>query len=264
LNAIELRPATDEEIQAVGAIPGYASPVGLKDILIIVDELIPLSTNLVAGANDEGYHLRNVNYGRDYSANIIADITTAMDAEPCVECDNPIHIVRGVEVGNIFKLGTHFSEAMGCYFLDKQGQSKPIVMGSYGIGVGRLLACIVEEHHDENGLKWPISVSPFQVHLVSLTSKKSDLQNDHSQIAEQLYKSLTNNQIECLYDDREESPGVKFNDADLIGVPIRLTVSERALKNGGIEYKRRDNPEKIIIPLENVLLKLKEEMNRLV
>jgi prolyl-tRNA synthetase len=263
LHAVDLRPAVESEIRAVGAVPGYASPVGLTKVMVVVDDIIPQSTNLVSGANLEGFHLRNVNYGRDYQASIIADITIANDGDECVECGQPLHSVRGIEVGNIFKLGTWISEAMGCYYLDREGNSHPIVMGSYGIGVGRLLACIAEEHHDEYGLIWPVTISPFHVHLVVLPSKVGGEQNDSLSVAESLYREINAEQLECLFDDREESPGIKFNDADLIGIPIRLTVSERSIKNGGIEYKRRDKPEKTIIPSENIIPVIRDEIKKL-
>lgn len=246
LNARSLRPATEDEIRATGAAPGYASPVGLSNVLVVVDDLIPQSPNLVAGANREGYHLRNVNYRRDYQADLVTDIANAQAGYPCPQCGEPLQAVRGVEVGNIFKLGAGFSQAMGCQYVDPDGQLKPIIMGSYGIGAGRLLACIAEEHHDEFGLEWPISVTPYQVHLVALAGKGSG--SATNQIAEELYQALQGAGIEVLYDDREESPGVKFNDADLIGLPLRLTVSERALKQGGVEFKRRTEPEKMILP----------------
>jgi len=263
LNASKIRPATEDEIRAVGAIPGYASPVGLKDAFTIVDDIIPISPNLVSGANIEGYHLLNVNYERDYKADIITDITVAQDGDACIECNHPLRSVRGVEVGNIFKLGTHFSVSMGCYYLDKQGQSLPIIMGSYGIGTGRLLACIAEEHHDDYGLIWPITVSPYKIHLISLPWKNSNAGNADPNMAEMLYQSFKEEKIDCLYDDRQESPGVKFNDADLIGNPIRLTISERSINNGGLEYKRRNKQEKIIIPYETVIPAMHEEIKLL-
>lgn len=257
IGAQSLRPATEAEIRAVGAVPGYASPIGLKDALVIVDDVIPTSPNLVAGANEEGYHMRNVNYGRDYTADIVTDIAAAQDGDACPNCGGTLHSVRGVEVGNIFKLGTRYSDAMGCYFLDKDGNKKPVIMGSYGIGSGRLLACIAEEHHDDRGLIWPITVAPYQVHLVALPGK------DSAQVqiaADQLYQDLVNAGVEVLYDDREESPGVKFNDADLIGLPIRLTVSERALKEDCVEFKRRDQEEKRLIPRAQILIRVQEEI----
>ncbi len=260
VKASELRPATEAEIRAVGAEPGYASPVGLKDALVVVDEAIPDSPNLVAGANREGYHLRNVNFGRDYQADIIADIAAAQEGDACPQCGGALRTVRGVEVGNIFKLGTRYSDAMGCTYLDKDGQQKPVIMGSYGIGSGRLLACVAEEHHDEQGLIWPVTVAPYHVHLVSLAGKGNP---EILTAAEQLYHDLTAAGVEVLYDDREESPGVKFNDADLIGLPIRLTVSERAQEQGGVEFKRRDQAEKHIIPRPDVIAYVQAEIEQL-
>lgn len=259
----ELRPATELEILSTGAVPGYASPIGLKGVLVIVDELIIHSPNLVSGANIDGYHLINVNYGRDYSADIIADITEVHEGDQCINCGSLLRFTRGVEVGNIFKLGTHFSESMGCYYLDNDGQSHPIVMGSYGIGTGRLLACIAEEHHDEHGLVWPISVSPYQVHLITLPWKTNPQYSDQTHLAETIYQQLNGLDIDCLFDDRQESPGVKFNDADLIGNPIRLTISERSIKSGGIEFKLRHKSEKSIIPIENIIPTLQQEFKQL-
>ena len=263
LNALDIRPAIESEIRAVGAIPGYASPVGLNDVFTIVDELIPLSSNLVSGANIEDYHLLNVNFGRDYPADIIADITVAHDKDFCTECHHPLRTKRAIEVGKSFKLGTHFSESRGCNYIDTQGHINPIVMGSYEIGTERLLACIAEEHHDEHGLIWPITVSPYLIHLISLPWKSSAPSDIGLKMADELYQRFQEAQIECLYDDREESPGVKFNDADLIGNPIRLTISERSIKNGGIEFKRRDLPEKTIISYENIIPAIHDEINHL-
>jgi prolyl-tRNA synthetase len=257
LKAIELRPALEEEIIASGAVPGYASPKDLKETVIVVDDLIPESSNLVAGANEEGFHFLNVNYPRDYSADIVTDIAVAEEDSKCPECGHNMVIQRGVEVGNIFKLGTRYTEAMGARFLDAEGNSKPVIMGSYGIGSGRLMASIAEEYHDEHGLIWPISVAPYDVHLVVLPGKISQVEDggdslDPIAVAEQVYKDLQSAGIEMLFDDRKESPGVKFNDADLIGIPIRLTVSGRALATGGIEVKLRDKKEKEIIPLDEI------------
>ena len=261
LKAKEMRPAREDEILAVGAIPGYASPVGLKNIMVVVDDIIPQSINLVAGANEDGYHLLNVNYGRDYNANIIADITAAQDGDACPNCSHPLHSVRGVEVANIFKLGSRYSEAMGCYYLDQDSRTKPVIMGSYGIGSGRLLACIAEEHHDQKGLIWPITVAPYQVHLVELKGKNGT--SETHILAEHLYADLQTSGIEVLYDDRDESPGIKFNDADLIGLPLRVTVSERSIKQGGVELKRRDQQEKNIISSGSAVIKLKSEISLL-
>lgn len=257
IRARSLRPASEDEIRAVGAVPGYASPIGLKDILVVVDNLIPSSPNLVAGANEAGFHLLNVNYGRDYQADLVVDIAAAQQGDGCPACGNFLHEQRGIEVGNIFKLGTRYSEAMGCHYLDAQGQPQPVVMGSYGIGIGRLLACIAEQHHDDAGLVWPITVAPYPVHLVLLAGRGS---NETAEIAERLYTELESAGIQALYDDRLESPGVKFNDADLIGLPIRLTVSDRAMKAGGVEFKRRDRIEREVIPFESVVQRIKLEI----
>lgn len=265
IGAKDLRPATENEIKAAGAVPGFASPVGIgrpqgSPLQIIVDDIIPESPNLVAGANDEGYHLLNVNYGRDYKANIIADIAAADAGAACPECSASMRAERGVEVGNIFKLGTRYSDALGCTFLDRDGQTKPVIMGSYGIGVGRLLACVAEEHHDEYGLIWPVTLAPYQVHLVLLKGKGAGVQGSSEKLAGQLYADLQAAGIEVLYDERDESPGVKFNDADLIGLPLRLTASERALSAGGVEMKLRHKPEKAILPLGDAIQRIKSEI----
>jgi prolyl-tRNA synthetase len=259
LQAKELRPAQEEEIRATGAVPGYASPLGLKDVLVVVDDILPQSPNLVAGANEEGYHLLNVNYGRDYQAAIVADIAAAEEGDACPRCGSPLRTSRGVEVANIFKLGTRYSVAMGCQFIDRQGKSQPVIMGSYGIGTGRLLACIAEEHRDEHGLIWPISVAPYPVQLVMLGGTGEQPETT----ASRLYHELAAASVEVLYDDREESPGVKFNDADLIGLPLRLTVSERAFKRGGVELKYRASQDTVIVPLEEVVARVKAEIETL-
>ncbi len=249
-----LRPATDEEIRATGAIPGYASPLGMRGATVIVDDGVAASANLVAGANEEGYHLLNTNVFRDYQPTIIADIAAAGDGDACPLCGQGLYTSRGVEVGNIFKLGTRYSAAAGAMYLAADGTAKPIVMGSYGIGSGRLLACIAEEHHDDKGLIWPITVAPYPVHLVSLGQNEA---------ANRIYAALQQARIEVLYDDREESPGVKFNDADLIGIPIRLTVSSRSLAKGGVEMKRRDQEEKEIVAEASLQNRLQTEINSL-
>jgi len=258
-NAIDadwLRPATDDEIRAAGATPGYASPIGLKHVTVVVDDAVPASSNLVAGANEEGYHLLNTNTPRDYAATIVADIAAAGDGDACSQCGQPLVTARGVEIGNIFKLGTWFSEAIGATYLAADGAQKPIVMGSYGIGSGRLLACVAEEHHDDKGLVWPISAAPYHVHLVSLAGAEPSVLES----AERVYRALLDTNIEVLYDDRDESPGVKFADADLIGIPVRLTVSARSLGQGGVEMKRRDRKELEIVAESDLIARLQAEI----
>ncbi|MFN2112475.1 MAG: proline--tRNA ligase [Anaerolineales bacterium] len=262
LGAKSLRPAVEEEIKASGAVPGYASPVGLKDIIVVVDDLIPDSPNLVAGANEEGYHFTNVNYGRDFEADIVTDIAAAQDGDGCPNCASSMRAVRGVEVGNIFKLGTWYSEAVGATYQDAAGNEKPIVMGSYGIGSGRLLASIAEEYHDDYGLIMPVTVAPYEVYLVELAGSKQESETVH-QAAEKLYQDLQDAGIEVLFDDRDESPGVKFNDADLIGIPLRLTVGGRSLQQGGVEAKLRHEKEKSLYPLDETVERTKAALQEL-
>jgi prolyl-tRNA synthetase len=262
VNAIKakaMRPATEDEIRAVGAVPGFASPVGIDrtKILIVVDDLIPQSPNLVAGANEIDYHYKNVNYGRDYEAHIVADIVSAREGDPTINGNGILQEVRGVEVGNIFKLGTDFTIPLGATYLDENGERKPVIMGSYGIGVGRLLACVAEEFHDEHGLMLPMTVAPYQVHLVMLPGDGLEA------IGDAIYAELVCAGIEVLYDDRDERAGVKFNDADLIGLPLRLTVSKRSLESGGVEFKRRDRQDRAIIARDDVLKTMQAEIQNL-
>jgi prolyl-tRNA synthetase len=267
LGARDLRPATEDEIKAVGAVPGFASPIGIAHlhgdeshgtrrmpVQVVLDDSIPASPNLVAGANETDYHLLNTNTPRDYTPDLVTDLAAAEEGHACPDCGNPLRAARGVEVGNIFQLGTFYSDSLHCTFLDRDGQEKPVVMGSYGIGVGRLLACIAEEHHDDHGLVWPVSVAPYQVHLVLLRGRDSP---QAEETANALYEDLQAAGLEVLYDDREESPGVKFNDADLIGLPIRLTVSDRALAQAGAEGKLRTSSEKTIIPMDQIVQEVK-------
>lgn len=233
IGAAELRPMTVEEVDKIGCVAGYASPIGVGDrALVVVDEVVAASVNLVAGANEAGWHLRNVNAGRDYAPDLVADLTAVDDGQPCTVCGAPLRTARGVEAGNIFKLGTHFSIALGASYLDEDGAEKPIVMGSYGIGVGRLFACIAEEHHDERGLIWPASIAPFEVHVCAIG-------DEGLSEAEAVVASLESAGIEVLFDDRGERPGVQFADSELIGCPIRLTVSKRSLAAGGVEASLR-------------------------
>lgn len=252
IKARRLRPATADEIRAIGAEPGYGSPLGIArdNVLLVVDDLVARSPNLVAGANREGFHLRNTNHGRDYGADIVTDIVSANDGHHCPNCGTPLTTARGVEVGNIFKLGTKYSIALGATYLDENGVEKPIVMGCYGIGSGRLMAVLVEIHHDEAGIRWPITVAPYQVSLVSLATAKTP---EVTAAAEQLYADLVKAGVEVIYDDRDERAGVKFNDADLLGIPIRLTVGAKGLSNGVVEAKLRRSGEAWEMPLATLV-----------
>jgi prolyl-tRNA synthetase len=252
LGGLNFRAATDEEIKAVGAVPGYASPIGLqkdlgsgRKLMVVADDSAVNFPNLVGGANKVDYHLKNTNAQRDYEPDVVADIALAQDGDKCVGSEAVLKLHRGIEVGHCFKLGKRYSEAMNVTYLDENGKAQTPVMGSYGIGVGRLMAAIVEQHHDEHGIIWPESVAPFDIHLVSLGKKPDEV----SQQAEVLYEELQDAGLEVLFDDRRESPGVKFADADLIGVPWRVTVSERGLKTGSVEVKHRSEAERKMIPL---------------
>ena len=255
VNARSVRAATIDEIEAAGAVAGYASPIGLNrsKALVVVDNLIPLEAGLVAGANERGMHLLNVLYGRDYEADHTGNLAAAFEGAPCDVCGQPLRMVRGVEVGNIFQLGMRYSTALGAMFADERGQLQPVVMGSYGIGLGRVLACVAEAHHDDKGLCWPMAVAPFQVMLVSLAKSA-----ETKAAAEQVYASLRAADIEVLLDDRDISPGVKFGDADLIGLPVRLTVSERSLKQGGVELKLRQAAGVEVVSLDQITSRVME------
>ncbi|MEA2642082.1 MAG: prolyl-tRNA synthetase [Chloroflexota bacterium] len=261
LGARWLRPATLEAIGAVGAVAGYASPIGIRreGVRVVVDDLVAASPNLVSGANEAGVHYRNVKVGRDYQPDVVQDIVAAYEGAGCPECGAPVRLVRGVEVGNIFQLGTRYTEALGATFLDAEGQARPIVMGSYGIGIGRLLACLAEAHHDERGLRLPIEVAPYEVALVRLSRGEPELDAQ----ADVLHEALQAAGVEVLYDDREVSPGVKFADADLIGMPLRATISARSLQNGGVELKRRDQADLVIVPVEGVVAAVRAQLSTL-
>ena len=250
-----LRPASADEIRAAGMEPGYGSPIGARETVVVVDELAAHSPNLVAGANREGFHYRNVNLGRDFTADVVADITNAQEGDPCPVCGSAVVLRNGIEVGNIFKLGTKFTDAAGATYLGEDGQAHPIVMGSYGIGVGRNVACIVEAHHDDKGIVWPAEVAPYAAHLVSIGASKEPRVLE---IAERLHDIAKDGgpRREVLWDDREESPGVKFTDAELLGMPWILTVSPRSLAAGGIEVTERATGERATLPIEEVEAKL--------
>jgi prolyl-tRNA synthetase len=244
-----LRPATVEEIKARGMEAGYGSPIGARDAVVVVDELVARSPNLVAGANRVGWHVKNVNVPRDYTPDHIAEITNAREGDPCPKCGLPVRLTKGIEVGNIFKLGTEFTDAFGSMYLGDDGERHAIVMGSYGIGLGRNVACIVEAHHDEKGIAWPDEVAPYAAHLVSIGAGRDP---KVLETADRLHALAKDAGREILYDDRDESPGVKFTDAELLGMPWILTVSPRSLAAGGVEVTRRATGERSTQPLETV------------
>lgn len=252
VKANSLRPAWDEEILKAEMVPGYGSPIGCSDdVIVVVDDSVAKSNNLVCGANKQDYHYKNTNFGIDYTG-IVADIACAQSGYICPSCGAELSCSKGVEVGNIFQLGTRYSEQMNCFYQDENGKRQPVVMGSYGIGVGRLLACLCEEYNDEKGLKLPVSVAPYQVHLVSLLKDEK--------AADDVYSCLCKHGFEVLYDDRKETAGVKFADADLIGIPVRVTLGSKNYINGVCEVKLRASDSDVrTVKLENIC----SEINKL-
>ncbi len=248
LNCIDLHLASEAETKVSGLIAGYASPMNLKGVKIIADDSIKPGSNFVAGANKHDAHFKNVNYPRDFKVDLVTDIARVRAGDLCQKCKSKLLAQRGIEVGHVFKLGTFLSERLGAYFLDKDGTTKPIIMGCYGIGLGRLLAAAVEQSHDDKGIIWPLPIAPFQVHLCTLKAED----NKVSETAEKIYADFNTAGIDVLYDDRDESPGVKFNDADLIGIPLRVVVSPRSLQSGGVEIKWRKEKQSRIIPLDGL------------
>ncbi|MBI2965315.1 MAG: proline--tRNA ligase [Chloroflexi bacterium] len=234
LGGADVRLATADQVRAAGLVAGSASAVGLDRVRSVVDDSVTAGGNYVAGANREDRHLRNVNYGRDFKADLMVDLALARDGDACPKCDGTLRAKRGIEVGHIFKLGTRYAEKMGAMYLDAQGVPHPIVMGCYGIGVGRLLAAAIEANHDGRGMTLPRAIAPFEVYLASLGDDA-----DVVSAADSLYRDLEAASVDVLYDDRDEPPGVKFNDADLIGPPLRVVVSKRSLKNAQVEVKSR-------------------------
>ena len=239
--------STDDELRRYGLVAGYASPIDVKGVTVVVDDSVASTTNLIAGANKLGYHLKNMNYPRDFKADVVTDISLARDGMTCVHCGGALTERRGIEVGNIFKLGTKYSEAMNATYLSQQGRPQLLFMGCYGIGIGRLLASIVEANHDEDGIIWPPAVTPYQVHLMHIG--KGD---EVRQRAETLYTDLRAQGYEVLYDDRQESPGVKFKEADLLGIPLRFTISQRTLETDSVEIKRRAEQKKDLVKLDEL------------
>jgi len=243
---------------AIGAVGGFTGPIGLHDCTVVVDsELVGLK-NLCAGACKLDHHILNVNYGRDYEGDIVTDLKVLKEGDPCPVCGAPIKHTRGIEVGQVFKLGTKYSKAMNAIYKDENQQDHPLVMGCYGIGVSRTLAAVIEQHHDEDGIIWPVSVAPYHA-IVTLVKPKDE---EQAKLAEEIYQSLLTAGVEAVIDDRDERPGVKFKDADLLGFPIRITVGKRA-GEGIVEYKLRRDSEKselsVAEAIENAIKLVNEE-----
>jgi len=252
-DANELILASFADVERItGAAVGFAGPVALKEETeLIVDNEVALMTNFIVGANETDYHLKNVNLSRDFKPTRIVDIRTIVSGDPCPQCGAPVETCRGIEVGHIFKLGTKYSDALDCKFLDQAGQERSMIMGCYGIGVGRTLAAIIEQHYDENGIIWPLAAAPYHA-IVIPTNTSDELINT---VAEDIHNRLQQAGIEVLIDDRSERPGVKFKDADLIGIPLRVTVGRKA-SEGIVEYKERAAGEVIELTVEEVVAKI--------
>ncbi|KNZ71242.1 prolyl-tRNA synthetase [Thermincola ferriacetica] len=264
LGALHLDLAGSETVQRItGAEVGFAGPVGLKNVTIIADHEVMKMVNAVAGANKTGYHLKNVKPGRDFKPDMEADIRIVQAGEPCPRCNGTLAMARGIEVGQIFKLGTKYSKALGAKFLDENGKEQYIVMGCYGIGITRTVAAAIEQNHDQDGIIWPMSIAPFQVIVVPVSAKSSE----QVELAERIYSQLLEAGIEVIIDDRSERPGVKFKDADLIGYPIRVTVGNKAVDEGRVEVRLRKTGDTRDLPVEEVVTYVKnlvdEEMKRL-
>ncbi len=256
VKAAELRPMTDDEIASIGAVAGYGSPVGITGATVVIDELVAHSANLIAGANKAGYHMRNVNAARDFAAGHVGDITAARAGDGCPDCGSPMRARRGVEVAQIFKLGTRYSAALGATFPDADGQLRPVIMGCYGIGIGRLLGCAAQEHRDEMGLRLPVTIAPYHVHLCPLDGAGSPA----GEAAARLYRELWASGVEVLLDDRDERAGVKFAGADLIGLPLRLTLGQRSLAAGTAELRDRATGETATVPLNEVVTAVRQRL----
>jgi prolyl-tRNA synthetase len=259
LKTVELAPMDEAAVRKHGLVAGSASPVGLKNIRIVADDRAIGSHNFVAGANKPDVHYKNVNHGRDWNADIVTDISLAREGDVCPRCGGTLRTKRGQEMGHVFKLGTVYTEKLEAAFSDADGNLQHPVMGCYGIGVGRTFAAAIEANHDERGIVWPAELAPYDVHVVGLGFDKPGVRES----AEQVYQQLQDAGLEVLFDDREEgSAGVKFNDADLLGMPVRVTVSPRSIENGGAEIKRRTEKDAQVVGLDAVASTVRDLIGR--
>ncbi len=261
LGCIQLEMADSESIKKLTkAEVGFSGPVGLKGVKMIVDEQIPNLFNFVTGANQNDYHLVNVNSERDFKIDQVADIKTAKEGEGCPKCKKGrLKTDRGIEVGNTFMLGTKYSQSLGATFIDKDGKEKPFIMGSYGVGITRTAQAAVEKYHDEKGIIWPVSIAPLHINILPVNIQDQTQKN----VAFDIYQRMKENKMEVLIDDRDERAGVKFNDSDLIGLPLRITVGEKYLKKKKVELTLRGKNETLFCPKEEVLEKSKKILEKL-
>lgn len=250
LDCNELELAGPETVTKItGAPTGFAGPIGLNDIEIYADHTVEVMSNFICGANEKDLHIKNVNIEQDFNVTEFHDLRSVTCGDECPRCEGKLEIHRGIEVGHIFKLGTKYSEAMGATFLDTDGKEKPMVMGCYGIGVGRTGAAAIEQNNDEGGIIWPMPLAPYQV-IITIVNPKDD---EVRTTAESIYESLKLEGIEVILDDRNERPGIKFKDADLIGIPVRITVGGRGIKEGKVEVKHRKEKDAANIEIEKVV-----------
>ena len=253
--AINVELATDEEMKSLGLVKGFVGPINSK-IDVIADKKIKYIKNAITGANKKDYHIKNINL-KDFKVNRYEDITFVKEGEKCPVCGELLSFNNGIEVGNLFKLGTKYSEALGLYYTDEHNKLNPVYMGCYGIGLGRCMATIVEEHHDEKGIIWPMEVAPYKVCIVLINSKDEEMNNK----ANEIYNKLNSLGIDTLLDDRDERPGVKFNDMDLIGIPIRIVVGSKS-KEGIVEYKNRNSNDVLELNIKDAIEKIKENVGK--
>lgn len=252
--AVEFELASETTIKDVTcAEVGFAGPIGIKTDYLLIDQEIADQKNLIIGANKTEYHVENANYGRDFEGTV-GDFRNVEEGDKCTKCGSSLEVARGVEVGHIFKLGTKYSESMGATYLDKNGKSQPIVMGCYGIGVERTAAAVIEQHHDENGIIWPLAIAPYHVVVVPVNMKKEE----QIEAAEKIYNELKDIGVEVLLDDRDERVGFKFKDSELIGIPIRITVGKDII-DGKVEFKLRSEADKEVISLDEIKEKVEAE-----
>jgi prolyl-tRNA synthetase len=258
LDVERLELANEERVrEATGAPVGFAGPVGLK-IRMVADEGVRELSNFACGANKEDAHYTGVNWGRDVDLSEFADLLLVAGGDPCPRCDGKLEAFRGIEVGHIFKLGTKYSEAMACNYTDEAGAERPMIMGCYGLGIGRTVAAAIEQNHDKDGIIWPRPLAPFEVLLAGLNPDDEEVKR----VTEQLYGQLLEKGVEVFYDDRDERPGVKFKDADLIGLPVRLVVGAKSLADGKVEISLRRDREKQMVPVAEAVSKILELMEK--
>ena len=260
VGAIELHMASEESIIAANGMPGFMSPIGInKDTKIVVDSTVMNMYNAVAGANEKGVHYKNVNPKRDFKDVIVTDIRLIKEGDPCPHCGQPVKMTRGIEAGQVFTLGTKYSEALHATFLDENGKEKPLVMGCYGIGVSRTMAASIEQNNDEHGIIWPRAIAPYEVVIVPVNAKVPEQLG----LAEEIYDTLRQAGVDVLLDDRKERAGVKFKDADLIGYPLRITVGPKAIDENQIEVRVRRTGETLNFSREDYMVKVLELLGSL-